>query len=235
MHVLPHARGEGTAADAARRAMEHRTVRRVAAGIVPALHAAREALALADARDIHKFASLEIFHQHAVSDFRFVLRFRDAYFPHDLQRSHVGFLEVAGHRFVDALRLDEFDEAKLRGDAEVAIWGTGTPRREFLHAHDLADGLRFLLENYDSPEIINVGYGEDVTIYELAQIIAQVVGIEIDIVFDASKPDGTPRKLMDSTRLRNLGWKPRISLKEGIRHTYHWLLQNNAELKGWSN
>ncbi len=69
----------------------------------------------------------------------------------------------------------------------------------------------------------------------LAQMIAQVVGIEIDIVFDATKPDGTPRKLMDSTRLRNLGWKPRISLKEGIRHTYHWLLQNNAELKGWGN
>jgi GDP-L-fucose synthase len=142
----------------------------------------------------------------------------------DLDKSHVL-----------AALIRKVHEAKMKKEREVILWGTGTPRREFLHAHDLADGLRFLLENYDSPEIINVGYGEDVTIYELAQIIAQVVGIEIDIVFDASKPDGTPRKLMDSTRLRNLGWKPRISLKEGIRHTYHWLLQNNAELKGWSN
>ena len=142
----------------------------------------------------------------------------------DLEKSHVL-----------AALIRKVHEAKVKKEREVILWGTGTPRREFLHADDLADALRFLLENYDSPEIINVGYGEDVTIYELAQMIAQVVGIEIDIVFDASKPDGTPRKLMDSTRLRNLGWRPRISLKEGIRHTYHWLLQNNAELKGGGN
>ena len=93
--------------------------------------------------------------------------------------------------------------------------------------------LRFLLENYDSPEIINVGYGEDVTIHDLVQIIARVVGLEIKIEFDPSKPDGTPRKLLDSSRLQALGWQPRISLQEGIQQTYHWLLQNGADLKGW--
>jgi GDP-L-fucose synthase len=126
-------------------------------------------------------------------------------------------------------------EAKVKNRREVTIWGTGTPRREFLHADDLADALRFLLENYDSPEIVNVGYGEDVTIHDLVQIIARVVGFEIEILYDASKPDGTPRKLLDSTRLQALGWKPRISLKDGIRQTYHWLLQSGAELKGWSS
>jgi GDP-L-fucose synthase len=126
-------------------------------------------------------------------------------------------------------------EAKVQGRNDVTIWGTGTPRREFLHADDLADALRFLLEDYESPEIINVGYGEDVTIHELVQIIARVVGLEIKIVFDTSKPDGTPRKLLDSTRLQKLGWKPRISLKDGILQTYHWLLRGGAELKGWTN
>jgi GDP-L-fucose synthase len=126
-------------------------------------------------------------------------------------------------------------EAKVKNRREVTIWGTGTPRREFLHADDLADALRFLLENYDSPEIVNVGYGEDVTIHDLVQIIARVVGFEIEILYDTSKPDGTPRKLLDSTRLQALGWKPRISLKDGILQTYHWLLQSGAELKGWSS
>jgi len=126
-------------------------------------------------------------------------------------------------------------EAKVQGRHDVTIWGTGTPRREFLHADDLADALRFLLENYESPEIINVGYGEDVTIHHLVQIIAAVVGLEIEILFDTSKPDGTPRKLLDSTRLQKLGWKPRISLKDGILQTYHWLLRGGAELKGWIN
>jgi len=142
----------------------------------------------------------------------------------DLQNSHV----------LPAL-IRKVHEAKVNGLREVTIWGTGTQRREFLHADDLADALRFLLENYESPEIVNVGYGEDVTIRELAQIIAGVVGIEIEIVFDTSKPDGTPRKLLDSTRLEKLGWKPRISLNDGILQTYHWLLQTGAELKGWRN
>lgn len=142
----------------------------------------------------------------------------------DLQNSHV----------LPAL-IRKVHEAKVEGRHEVTIWGTGTPRREFLHADDLADALRFLLENYESPEIINVGYGEDVTIHELVQIIARVLGWEIEIVFDTSKPDGTPRKLLDSTRLQKLGWKPRISLKDGILQTYHSLLRGGAELKGWTN
>ena len=142
----------------------------------------------------------------------------------DLQNSHV----------LPAL-IRKVHEAKVQGRNDVTIWGTGTPRREFLHADDLADALRFLLEDYESPEIINVGYGEDVTIHELVQIIARVVGLEIKIVFDTSKPDGTPRKLLDSTRLQKLGWKPRISLKDGILQTYHWLLRGGSELKGWTN
>jgi len=141
----------------------------------------------------------------------------------DLEKSHV----------LPAL-IRKVHEAKVKNRRNVMIWGTGRPRREFLHADDLADALRFLLENYDSPEIINVGYGEDVTIYELVQIIAGAVGFEVEVVLDPSKPDGTPRKLLDCTRLQELGWKPRISLKDGILQTYHWLLQSGAELKGWS-
>ena len=142
----------------------------------------------------------------------------------DLEKSHV----------LPAL-IRKVHEAKVKKRSEVTIWGTGTPRREFLHADDLADALRFLLENYDSPEIINVGYGEDVTIHDLVQIIAQVVGLEIKIEFDVSKPDGTPRKLLDSSRLQALGWQPRISLQEGIQQTYHWLLQNGGHLKNWAS
>ena len=142
----------------------------------------------------------------------------------DLQNSHV----------LPAL-IRKVHEAKVNGLREVTIWGTGTQRREFLHADDLADALRFLLENYESPEIVNVGYGEDVTIHDLVQIIAHVLGFEVEIVFDTSKPDGTPRKLLDSSRLQKLGWKPRISLKDGILQTYHWMLESGAQLKGWSN
>jgi GDP-L-fucose synthase len=142
----------------------------------------------------------------------------------DLEKSHV----------LPAL-IRKVHQAKMENRREVTIWGTGTPRREFLHADDLADALRFLLENYDSPEIVNVGYGEDVTIHDLVEIIARVVGVEIEILFDKSKPDGTPRKLLDSSRLNALGWKPRISLKDGILQTYLWMLKNAAELKGWSH
>ena len=142
----------------------------------------------------------------------------------DLDKSHV----------LPAL-IRKVHEAKVKNQREVTIWGTGTPRREFLHADDLADALRFLLENYDSPEIINVGYGEDVTIHDLVRTISRVMGLEIEVVFDTSKPDGTPRKLLDSSRLRALGWRPRISLKDGILQTYQWMLQSGSELKGWSN
>jgi len=142
----------------------------------------------------------------------------------DLEKSHV----------LPAL-IRKVHEAKVKDRRDVTIWGTGTPRREFLHADDLADALWFLLENYDSPEIINVGYGEDITICELVEVIAEVLGVKIKIIFDKSKPDGTPRKLMDSSRLRALGWKPRISLQDGIRQTYNWFMQSGAESKRRSN
>jgi GDP-L-fucose synthase len=139
----------------------------------------------------------------------------------DLEKSHVL-----------AALIRKVHEAKLRNQREVTIWGTGTPRREFLHADDLADALRFLLENYDSSEIINVGCGEDLTIRELVEIVARVIGFEIELVFDTTKPDGTPRKLLDTTRLQALGWKPRISLIDGIQQTYHWFLESSTQLRG---
>jgi GDP-L-fucose synthase len=117
-------------------------------------------------------------------------------------------------------------EAKRDGRRELVVWGTGTPRREFLHADDLADACVFLLENHDSPEIVNIGCGKDVTIRELAGIVCEVVGFRGDLVFDASKPDGTPRKLLDVGRLTGLGWRARIGLREGIRSAYDWFLAN---------
>ena len=133
----------------------------------------------------------------------------------DLETSHVL-----------AALIRKVHEAKLENRREVVIWGTGTPRREFLYSDDLAEALRFLLENYDSPEIINVGCGYDISIRELAQIVAKVIEFEVELVFDTSKPDGTPRKLLDTGRLQKLGWKPRISLEDGIRDTYQWFLQH---------
>jgi GDP-L-fucose synthase len=117
-------------------------------------------------------------------------------------------------------------EAKQGGAKEVSVWGSGTPRREFLHVDDLADACFFLLENYDSPEIVNIGCGEDVSIKELVETVCEVLGFEGSLVFDTSKPDGTPRKLLHVGRLLALGWKPRIGLKEGIRDAYEWFLKN---------
>ncbi len=117
-------------------------------------------------------------------------------------------------------------EAKQTGAKEVSVWGSGTPRREFLHVDDLADACFFLLENYDSPEIVNIGCGEDVSIKELAETVCEVLGFEGSLVFDTSKPDGTPRKLMNIDRLIALGWKPRVNLKEGIRDAHEWFLKN---------
>jgi GDP-L-fucose synthase len=135
----------------------------------------------------------------------------------DLQTSHVL-----------AALIRKVHEAKMQNRREVVIWGTGTPRREFLHTHDLADALRFLLENYDSPQIINVGCGHDLTVRELALLVAKVVGVDAELVFDTSKPDGTPRKLLDTSRLRQLGWQPRITLEDGVRDTYQWFLGNSG-------
>ena len=109
--------------------------------------------------------------------------------------------------------------AKKNNDPSVVIWGTGTPRREFMHVDDLADACYFLLQNYNEAGLVNIGWGEDVTIKELATLIASEVGYTGSLEFDTTKPDGTPRKLMDTTKLTNLGWKPSINLKEGIRRT----------------
>jgi len=120
----------------------------------------------------------------------------------------------------------KFYEAKEEGQAEVVVWGTGTPRREFLHVDDLADASLFLMQQYDSEEIINVGVGEDITIRELAELVRETIGFEGDIVYDTSKPDGTPQKLLDVSRLSNMGWRPQISLREGIKTTYQWFLEH---------
>jgi GDP-L-fucose synthase len=131
----------------------------------------------------------------------------------DLQTSHV----------LPAL-LRKFHTAKNNGDPAVVVWGSGAPRREFLHVDDLADALCFLMEHYDSPDIINVGCGEDITIAELARLVADIVGYGGAITFDRSKPDGTPRKLLDVTKSRALGWQPRTPLRAGIEQTYRWYL-----------
>ncbi len=117
-------------------------------------------------------------------------------------------------------------EAKERGEDKLVVWGTGTPRREFLHVNDLADACLFLLERYDSPEIINIGCGDDVTIRELAEMVCQVVGFEGNLVFDATKPDGTPRKLLDVGLLFGMGWRPKIGLRDGIRDAYQWFIDS---------
>ena len=117
-------------------------------------------------------------------------------------------------------------EAKVRGDDTVVMWGTGTPKREFLHVDDLAKAVLFLLEAYDEPGPINVGTGLDVSIRELAELVAHVVGFEGTLTWDTSKPDGTPRKLLDTSKINALGWKPTISLEDGLRSTYAWFLQH---------
>ena len=122
-------------------------------------------------------------------------------------------------------------EAKLRGDASLLLWGTGTPLREFLHADDLAEACVLLLERYSQAGHINVGSGEELSIRQLAELIAQMVGFTGRLEFDPSMPDGTPRKLMDVSRIRALGWKPRIALTEGIRSAYAWYLANHAEAR----
>jgi GDP-L-fucose synthase len=119
-------------------------------------------------------------------------------------------------------------EAKMKGDRELVVWGSGTPRREFLHVDDLAAACVYLLEKYDSTEIVNIGCGEDISIRELAELICDVVGFEGALTWDTTKPDGTPRKLLDVSKLHDLGWRHSIGLREGIARTYDWFLQNAA-------
>ena len=115
-----------------------------------------------------------------------------------------------------------FHEAKLANVESISIWGTGTSRREFLHSSDLADAVLFLMENYDDSEIVNVGCGKDQTIKELAETIQEVVGYTGYLKFDSTRPDGTPQKILDISKINSLGWKPTISLREGLKQVYHW-------------
>ena len=127
--------------------------------------------------------------------------------------------------------MTKFHWAKLKGEKEVVLWGTGSPRREWLYVEDLAEGLLRLLEQYDGREIVNVGVGEDSTISELAENMKRAVGFEGKIRWDTSKPDGTPRKLLDVTKIRRMGWKPKVSMEEGIVLNYDWFLRNAPEAK----
>ena len=119
----------------------------------------------------------------------------------------------------------KFHEAKIKGEPNVTVWGSGTPLREFLNVDDLADACLFLMDFYRGDEFFNVGYGKEVTIRELAELVKETVGFEGEIVMDPSKPDGTMRKLTDISRIKSLGWEPKISLEEGLRQTYQWFCQ----------
>jgi GDP-L-fucose synthase len=140
---------------------------------------------------------------------------------YDLDNSHV----------LPAL-IRKFHEAKINDQKEVTIWGTGSPKREFLHVDDLADACVYLMGHYDEPELINIGTGEDLSIKDLALMIKDVVGYNGDLKFDTSKPDGTPRKLMDVTKLHRCGWKHSIGLKSGIESVYHGFAERYGEMKG---
>jgi GDP-L-fucose synthase len=141
----------------------------------------------------------------------------------DLESSHV----------LPAL-LRKFHDAKLDNRPEVVIWGTGTPRREFLHVDDMADACVFLMERYDGSEIVNIGCGEDISIGELAILVRDVTGYAGRITYDTSKPDGTPRKLLDVSRLTALGWRWRIPLRQGVSETYGWYQKHVTERVGVS-
>ena len=118
--------------------------------------------------------------------------------------------------------LRKFHEAKLENKEQVVVWGTGTPLREFLHVDDLVRASLFLMDHYQGNDFFNVGYGEEISIKELAELIREIVGFTGELVFDSEKPDGTPRKLTDISRIKEFGWKPEIGLREGIADTYKW-------------
>lgn len=142
------------------------------------------------------------------------------YGPHDnfdLETSHV----------LPAL-IRKFHEAKVSGSPSVMLWGTGTARREFLHADDAAEAMVFLMKHYEGRSFVNIGTGCDISIRELAETMKDIVGFEGELLWDASKPDGTPRKLLDVSRLSELGWQHRIALRDGIRHTYEWFVEHEA-------
>jgi GDP-L-fucose synthase len=146
--------------------------------------------------------------------------------PTNLYGPHDNFDLTSSHVLPALLR--KAHEAKVRGEEKIIVWGSGVARREFLHVDDVADACLFLVQNYSSPEIINIGSGEDISILELVTLICEVVGYRGVLEWDRSKPDGTPRKLLDVSKLQELGWKPRISLRKGITDTYQWFLANGG-------
>jgi GDP-L-fucose synthase len=149
--------------------------------------------------------------------------------PTNLYGPNDNFDLVSSHVLPALVR--KFHDAKIAGERDVTIWGTGTPRREFLHVDDLADACLFLMDRYNEATHINVGTGEDLSIRELAELVRDIVHPAAALRFDASKPDGMPRKLLDVSRLHALGWRHRIQLREGIASTYQWFLENQRSLR----
>ena len=152
--------------------------------------------------------------------------------PTNLFGPNDNFSKTNGHVLPAMIR--KFHDAKIKNEA-VLLWGDGTAKREFLHVDDLAEAVDFLIDNYDSDEAINIGTGKDISILELANLISEIVGYEGLIKWDASKPNGTPRKLLDTSKINSLGWNPKISLNEGIKTTYEWFLgeinKSNSTIK----
>ncbi|MFI4945521.1 MAG: GDP-L-fucose synthase family protein [Burkholderiales bacterium] len=139
--------------------------------------------------------------------------------------------DLASSHVLPAL-VRKFHDAKVEGRSEVSIWGSGSPRREFLHVDDLADACVYLMRRYDAAEHVNVGTGEDLTIRELAELVRGIVHPQAQLVFDATKPDGSPRKLLDVSRLHALGWRHKIALRDGVASSYRWFLENHATARG---
>ncbi len=150
--------------------------------------------------------------------------------PTNLYGPHDNFSLTSSHVLPALIR--RFHDAKDEGRGEVGVWGTGSPKREFLHVDDLADACVYLMRHYDDAEHINVGTGEDLTIRELAEMVRDIVHPEAQLVFDSSKPDGTPRKLLDVSRLHDLGWRHKIELRDGIESSYRWFLENRERARG---
>jgi GDP-L-fucose synthase len=150
--------------------------------------------------------------------------------PTNLYGPNDNFSLTSSHVLPALIR--RFHDAKVEGQREMVVWGTGSPRREFLHVDDLADACLFVARHYDQAEHINVGTGEDLTIRELAEMVRALVYPEAELTFDTSKPDGTPRKLLDVSRLHDLGWRHRIGLREGIESSYQWFLDNRDRARG---
>ena len=144
--------------------------------------------------------------------------------PTNLYRPGDNFNLKSSHVLPALIR--KFHDAKEQGKESVEVWGTGTPKREFLHVDDMADATVFLMNHYDDSQFVNVGVGNDVSIRELAEIVKETVGFEGELKFDLSKPDGTPRKLLDVTKLNAAGWTAKINLEEGVKTTYQWFLEN---------